>query len=446
MTHLHLKILLFALLLVPINGVLAAAQQAPVTLEQAIDFALENNPEISIMQSRIEQANTQLGEALASFYPQIKTSLSYQHTDNPAQAFAMIIAQRRLNLNGTDFNHPGGVDNFRPQITATYSLFRGGQDYYLQEAAKLGIQTTELEKSAIRNRLINHVTGAYYGQLAAMDAHKVSLRSIEAVHSELEQSRINFRAGTILKSDVLSLEVQLAEAMDAEIHAKNAIELANTMLKTLLGLSARETLTLNTERQPSLPKAPGKFEKLLDEALNQHPELKAAETRIAIAQRQLDAAQSAHLPKADAFVNYGSDSSNFTYSSGRDNVSAGVMLEMEIFGGFATTEKIKKAELDLKIAKTAVNQMQLQIESQVKTAQLKLQEALSRAEVTDLAVVSAEEALELVKAQRQGGVVTVTRYIEAEVARDKAHTRAIAARFDALRAEADLKQATGFWL
>jgi outer membrane protein len=85
----------------------------------------------------------------------------------------------------------------------------------------------------------------------------------------------------------------------------------------------------------------------------------------------------------------------------------------------------------------------LQIENAVKSAQLRLQEALNRADVAAVSVQAAEEALRLVNEQRQAGVVTVTRYIEAEVARDKAHTRQISARFDALRAEAELKQATG---
>ena len=78
-------------------------------------------------------------------------------------------------------------------------------------------------------------------------------------------------------------------------------------------------------------------------------------------------------------------------------------------------------------------------------ARLKLLEALQRQQVSVTAVQAAEEALRLVAAQRDAGVVTVTRYLEAEVARDKAQTRAISARYDALRAEADLKQATGVW-
>lgn len=440
--HFGLAPLVLALVL---NPALADTDQPRYTLEQAIDAALANNPELNIMQARIEQANAQLGEALAGFYPQIKTSLSYQHSDNPAQAFAMVIAQRRLDFPGSDFNHPGGVDNYRPQVTASYALFRGGRDYYQSRAAKLGIENSEYEKSAVRNQLANNVTAAYYGELAAVEAHEVSRRSIEAVQSELKQSRIRFDAGALLKSDLLSLEVQLAEAQDAEVQAANAIELANNMLKTLLGLPASSGLTISESQQAVLPDSPAAFDELLNQALNRHPELKAAEKRAAIAEQQLNAAKAAHLPRADAFVSYGSDSKDLAYSTNRDNVSAGVMVEMDIFSGFSTQEKINKAVHELTAAREGARQARLRIENQLKSAQLKLQEALNRVQVSTVAVQAAEEALRLVNEQRQAGVVTVTRYIEAEVARDKAHTRHITARYDALRADAELKQATGFW-
>ncbi|WP_409563854.1 TolC family protein [Methylomonas koyamae] len=415
------------------------------TLEQAVEQALANNPELHIMQERIEQADAQLGQALANFYPQIKTSLSYQHSDNPAMAFSMIIAQRRLNLNGGDFNHPGGVDNYRPQVTATYSLFRGGQDYYLSQAAQLGVESSELERAATRNRLVNNVTAAYYGGLAAIEAHQVNNRAIEAVQSELNQSKIQFDAGVVLKSDVLSLETQLAEARDAEIQSAHAIELAQSLLKTLVGLNANEAFDFAGNVQPDLPGSPAGFDELLNQALAQHPELKTAEKRAAIAEQQLAAAKAAHLPRADAYVSYGSDSKDLAFSSNRDNVSAGVMVEVDVFSGFATQEKVRKAEHELTAAQETVRQTRLRIENQLKSAQLGLQQALNRAVVSDVAVRAAEEALRLVNEQRRAGVVTVTRYLEAEVARDRARNRQIGARYDALRAEADLKQALGFW-
>ncbi len=415
------------------------------TLAQTIDTALANNPELSIMQARIDQADAQFGQALSIFYPQIKTSLSYQYTNNPAQAFAMLIAQRRLNMVGTDFNHPGFVEDYRPQVTASYSLFRGGQDYYQSQAAQLGIETSELEKSATRNRLLSNVTAAFYGELAAIDSHKMSLRSIEAVQSELEQSRARFNAGALLKSDVLSLEVQLAEAQEADIQAANAIEMAHNMLKTLLGLSVTDAFAINVTLESQLPKTPEGYNELLAKALSSHPELKAAEKKVLIAEKQVAAAKGAHLPKADAFVNYGSDSNNLTYNSNQDNLTAGVMVEMDIFTGFATQEKIKKAQHELTIANETVRQTRLRIENQLKAAQLRLQEALNRARVSALAVQASEEALRLVMEQHQAGVVTVTRYIDAEVARDKAQTRQISSRYDALRFDAELKQAIGFW-
>lgn len=427
---------------------LAAADEAPsgpLDLPQAIDFALANNPELGIMQARIEQAQSQLGLALANFYPQVKLGLSYQHTDNPAEVFAIIIAQRRLDFAGTDFNNPSGADNYRPQVSATYSLFRGGQDYHLSKAAELGVEASELDQSAVRNRLISHITAAYYGRLAAVESHQVSRRAVAAVQSELDQSKVRFEGGTVLKSDVLSLEVQLAEAQEAELQAANAIELAVTVLKTLLGLSAKDSLTIKETLEHAVPGEPAGFDNLLAQALAQHPELKAAEKRAAIASQQLSASKGAYLPRADAYINYGSNSKDLAFSANRDNVSVGVQVEVDLFNGFATREKVKKAEHELIAAQEAARQTRLQVESQVKTAVLKLHEALKRAAVASVSVQSAEEALRLVNEQRKAGVVTVTRYIEAEVARDKAHARQINARLDALRAEAELKQATGAW-
>jgi len=439
------KAVAVVLLFIGCGQALADSSSGAFTLQEAINYALDNNPDIAIMQARIEQADAQLGEALANFYPQIKVSLAYQHSDNPAQAFAMIIAQRRLDFNGGDFNHPGGVDNYRPQVTATYSLFRGGQDYYAKQAAELGVESSELEKTATRHQLINNVTAAFYGYLAAKDAHALSLRSIEAVQSELQQSRVRFEAGTVLKSDVLSLQVQLAEAQDAEIRTANAIEIAQDMLRTLLGLSVVRNFSVAETFNLNLPETPVEFDVLLKQAMAQHPGLMAADKHAAMAEQQLKAAKGAYLPKVDAYVTYGSDSKNLAFSANRDNVTAGVQMEVDVFSGFATEERIKKAEHELTAARETARKMRLQVENQVKTARLKLMEALNRERVTSVAVEAAEEALRLVNEQRKAGVVTVTRYIESEVARDRAKTRDISARYDALRADAELKLATGFW-
>ena len=402
------------------------------TLEKAIEYALDHNPDLQIAQQRIVQAEAQLGEALSSFYPQVTARYSYQYTENPAMVFTHTINQRQLDFN-SDFNHPGGVQNFRPEVVTNYSLFRGGQDYQLSKAAKLGIETAKLQQAAIRNRLTQAVISAYYGYLATQEAHKVAASSIKAVSSELKQSRTRFQAGSLLKSDILSLEVRLAEAKDVKIQAENSIELVKTGLKSLLGLTIDQPFNIVQNSNWQLPRNVPNFPEILETALIQRPEIQAADKQIDIQQRLLSAAKGAHLPRADAYVSYGQDSRNGSFSSNRDHVTAGVTVEMDIFTGFATTERIHKV------------QSKLTIEKEVKTAYLRLKEALARVDITTAAIASAEEARRMVKEQRHAGAVTVTRYIESEVARDKAHSRAIAAQFDAFRAEAELNKAKGFW-
>ncbi len=437
---------LLAITLLLNSVTLFATESHTYNLTQAIDHALINNPNLQIMEDRIAQAESQVGIALSSFYPNIKTGVFYEHTDNPSRAFGMIIAQRRLDFSPTtDFNHPGSTDNYRSEISAKLSLFRGGQDYFQTKAAQLGVEAATLEKSAARNYLIQTISSAFYAYLAATEADKVASRSINAVENELRQSKNSSEAGATLRSDVLSLEVQLAEAQDKKIQTTNAIEMAKIGLKSLLGLVANEPFEINASSEWDLPKNERSFDELLTLAMSQRPETERASKQIEMAEQQLKATRGAYLPTANAYVSYGSDSKDIAFSTNRDNVTAGVTVELDIFSGFRDSEKVKKAKYQVSIAKKMAKQNQLQIESAVKKSHLKLKEALARVNVTSSSVTAANEAFRLVSEQRKAGTVTVTRYIEAEVARDKSQSGNIAARFDALRAEAELNQAIGFW-
>ncbi len=418
--------------------------ERPLALDDLITVALENNPDLRIATERIGEAQARLGEAMSAFYPRLKTRVAYEYTDNPALAFSMIVSQRRFSPD-SNINHPGGTTNFRPEIVGTYSLYRGGQDYQRGKAVELGVEVSALERGSIRNQLIQMVSSTYYGYLAAQAALAVAERSIEAVQSQLKQTRIRYETGTTLKSDVLSIEVQLAEVRDAQIKAANAVELAYTAIKRLLGLPVDQPLAVARLTNPPIPRSPATLDDLIAQSLKQRPEVEAAARQIDMRVSELKMARGAHLPKADAFVSYGQDSRNPGFSTAKDNLSAGVAVELELFSGFETSERVVAAERKLVQAREAERRVRLGVESEVKAAYLTLQEALERIQVTKASVQAAEEALRLVTLQWQAGTVTVTRYIDANVDRDQAHSLAIAARYDALRAEVGLKKATGVW-
>jgi outer membrane protein len=417
------------------------------TLDQAVDYALNNNPDLQIAIERISQAEAQLGIALSAFYPQVTARASYLHSNNPAQVFSMIVSQRDFNVDSIqNINTPGFRQDFRPEIIGRLSLFRGGQDYQNKKAAELGIDAAEFERSSVHNALIEAVTTSYYAYLAALEAQKVAQESILAITSELNQTKLRYEAGSALKSDVLSLEVKLAEAQDAEIRATNGIEISKTSITNLLGLPSTQAFAIASSSSILIkPELTASFNELLELAITERPEVKAAAKQVEISVRQLKIEQGAYLPKADAFVSYGQNSQVPGFSGQKDNVTVGVAVEMNLFSGFGTKQRVSSAERKVAEVQETERKTKLAIEQEVKIAFLNLEEALARLRVTEASVRSAEEALRLVNEERRAGMVTVTRYIESEVARNKAQSSSIAAHYDALRAETALKKATGDW-
>ncbi len=416
------------------------------TLEQAVDYALTNNPDLQIAVERIKQAEARLGMALSAFYPQISARASYENSNNPAQVFAMIVAQRDFDANAMqNINSPGYRQNFRPEIIGTMSLFRGGQDYQKSKAAELGIDAAEFERSTIRNALVEAVTVTYYAYQAAQEAMKVAKDSIHAISSELKQTKLQYEAGTTLKSEVLSLDVKLAEATEAEIRAANAIELSKTSIASLLGLEHSAAFTVAAASRLSKPHLSASFDEMLAQALAGRPEVMAAARQAEISERELKAELGAYLPKADAYVSYGQNSQSPGFSGQKDNVTVGVAVEMNLFSGLNTKQRVSAAERKVKEMREVERKTRLAIEQEVKIAFLKLQEALARLHVAETSVRAAEEALRLVNEERRAGTATITRYIESEVARNKAQSGSIAAHYDALSAEIALKKAVGDW-
>jgi outer membrane protein TolC len=370
--------------------------------------------------------------------------MGYSYSNNPALAFSYIVAQRRYNPN-MNINQPGFVENFRPELVGTMSLFRGGQDYYQKKAAELGVEAAELERSSLRNRLAASVTAAYYAMLAAPKQVDVARHSLEAVESELKNARIQQQEGALLKSDVLSLDVRRSQAKETELRALNAVELTRSGLKTLLGLDTTEPVDIRESVDLAAPAKQDNLSGLITQALNQRPEMQAAARQVERREYEVRAAQGGHLPQVNAYASYGINNRSPDFNFNNDNLTMGVSAEVEIFGGGATSARVSGAERKLAEARAIRERTRLEIEDDVRKAQANLSEAEQRREVAEAATASANEALRLVQAQYRAGAATVTRYLEAEADRAQSEIHAVTARYDAQVAKAYLQQALGSW-
>ncbi|HLF96982.1 MAG TPA: TolC family protein [Methylococcaceae bacterium] len=437
-----MKLTYVLLVLMTIAGEVSADT---LNLQQALDLAYARNPDLQAAAERIGQAEAQVSEALAAFYPKLTGRVGYGYSNDPAVAFSSIISQRRFNQSHFDnINQPGFTENFRPELVGTLSLFRGGTDYYRQKAAELGVEVAELERSGFRNRLAAAVSAAFYAALAAPQQLQAALRSEEAVESELKHARIAHEVGTLLKSDVLSLEVRQAQAKEAELRARNAVDLTRSGLKTLLGLGAADTLEI-LDGGDATPAASGELPALIEQALAQRPEMLASAQQVEIRTRELRAEQGGHLPRVNAYAAYGLNERSPEFDFQRDNLTLAVNAEVDLFAGGATSARIEGARRRLAESQALREGTRLEIEDEVQKAFATRREAEARQTVAEAASAAATEAFRLVQEQYRQGTATVTRYLEAEADRTQAETHAVLARFETRTAQANLHKAIGYW-
>jgi outer membrane protein TolC len=416
----------------------------PLSLDRAIELALERNPDMRAASERIGMAKARIFEAASSFWPHVGARLTYLRTNNPAHAFGMILAQRSFTPS-LNFNDPPNSDTYRPESFGSLSLYRGGQDHHAVQAAKRGTEAASHQRSAIRNALAEAVTSAFYAILATREQVEVAEASIQAVESEHGEARKRFEAGALLKSDVLSLEVRLAAAREGRVRARNAVELARAGLRMLLALDAQEKLEIDPKPPTPAPPEARTYEAAAKQALANRPEIHAAEALTRLRRSQLEMFRGEFGPRVNAFASYGGDFEEWEPTRDQDHWMLGISVELDLFSGFGSLSRVNAAERRLGEARALQEKVQRQIEREVREATLSLKAAEERVRVTEASVTAAEEALRLVREQYQAGTATVTRYLEAEAALADARSRSIASRLDRGRAEAGIKRATGFW-
>ena len=318
--------------------------EGPISLEAAIELGLERNPDIQLAQHRILQARAARQEAAAAFLPLLSTDVSYLRADAPSLYLFKTIDSRKYQP-GTDFNDPGAFDNFETGVSFRYNLYNGGRDLLEHWIRETDESIRELDHQSTRNALVASVIVAYYDVLLAAEIVQTSRASEETVRAQLKETDAKWKAGVVLKSDVLSLEVRLAEDEERTIRAENGRKLAVAALANLLGADADTDLEL-ADDDWEVATAPEEYPRALAEALSRRPELMQARRQVEQRALQLSSAQRAFLPRLDAEGRAYWDDPEFSYSGDRTNWFVGVALSWNIFEGgrrFATVAKAKAA-------------------------------------------------------------------------------------------------------
>jgi outer membrane protein TolC len=428
----------------------------PLTLARAVALAKANNPDLGMATARIARAQADLAKASAPFYPYLSVYTEYLQGDAPSAYLFKQIDQRKLPPDA-DFNDPGWFENWESGMRARWNLYNAGRDRLGRETALSGESLAQWTRRGVENRLIALVIQAFYDARAAREFIQTAQASVATVESQLRVMTVRFKAGGALKSDILTLEVRLAQAREDLVGSRNRYRIARAALTNLMGIDPAPALKLaDTPLGPETLSFPGSetvpdhaMPETLTEglayALTHRPELTQVAERLRQTRMALDSARGGYLPRVDLEARYYLDDPGLAYDTERDNWAAAVILNWDLFSGFRTRADIGAARAAIDEALAADRKTLLEIQFDVQQAYLNLQAAQERLKVALSAVDKAEESLGLVKTQYEGGSATVTRYLEAELDRNQARIRVIAARYDQEKTRAEIGRAIGRW-
>ena len=409
----------------------------PWTLDRAVETALKNSPDARIARQRSEGAQAVIEQARSAWLPQVSVSGRYLDTNSPMIAFGSILNQRAFSF-GLDFNRPGRIDDLNATGTVAYNLYSGGRASAGLSAAKSGALAAGQDFRAAQQQLGRDVVKAFLSIRKAREALGAVEAGVKAYEAAVRAARARFDAGQMLKADLLSLEVQLAQTQENLAAARHGSALAERAFRFVLGLDASAEAVELADDDPALARLAmpdtGDF--------SNRPELTGLRERIRAAEALVRAARGQRLPTVNAFASYQYDQ-GWQLDRHADSWMAGVSVDLNVFDGGQTSGKIRQASAELAQVKEMLRRATLGIGLEVEQARLAHEEAVERLSVSARAVDQAEESAMLTRARFDKGAVLIADVIGVEGRLIEARMRHAVAAADERIALADLRCALG---
>lgn len=361
---------------------LGFTQEAPhqFTLQEAIDYALENNRKSINAQYDIEAAKAQKWETTATGLPQLNAGVDYQHFlkqqvqvipaeffgGNPGE-FAEIVFGTKQSVNAT--------------ATLSQKIFDGSYLVALQ-SAKVFLEISKNAKTKTDLEVRKGVINAYGNVLLAEESAVILQRNLNVLQKNLNEITKIFENGLEEEESVEQLKITLAGVKSNLNKVERMKTLAYQMLNITLGLDITERIVLAddlkelTEKNISLSllETEANIENTIDYQIAENDK-KAKELMLKLE-------KSKALPTLNAFINggYNAFSDEFTFFDKEQNWFGsslfGVSLKIPIFSSGMRHAATQRAAVNLEKAKIDLTDKEQSIAFQITSAKSDYQFAI----------------------------------------------------------------------
>ena len=374
------------------------------TVQEAIDFALHNNPEIEQLEIEYQKSEERIGQAISSFYPEVSATGYYAYiTDVPIIEFDSIPI-------------PFGThENYTVQVSLQQVLFAWGKLYNAYKISDLASDIAELNLVRKQQEIRYSVTDAFYGLLVLeeyVSQAKASLDQLERFAASVET---RYKAGLVSQFDLLRARVQVENLKPRIIESDNALKIAREGFKLLLGMDLNAGFTLSGELR--MVDEEFSLDELIASAIQDRAEIKNLNKAERIAQLSQQITRRTNLPTLVGGATYEQRRPfSFTGDDWGSSLTFNLGFQWPLFCGFSNLHKSREAALMLKEARLAMENVERAIVVEVKQAYLSFLAAKKSIDAAQENVGQAETAFEIIETRYKNGLATNLEVLDTELA------------------------------
>ena len=407
-----------AALLLAVAPAASFGQQTSLTLREAIDRALGQNPQAAEARADAEAASANVILARTALLPQLNFAEDLSRGNDPVYVFGTELRQRRFtqaDFSLDSLNRPTPIGNFATRLSGQWRLFDGWATEDQIHGAHLAAQSAQTLTGAVNQAIVLRVVEAYQAVLYAQRQMDLAQSQVDTAQALLHDAKTRVKAGLAVDSDRLAAQVNLAERQQEQIAAEGELDTAWAELETAMGAAASANMSAaRPQLEPLAAKSfpDGDLTGDVAAALKARPDMLALREQTAAQQQGVRAARADFLPQLSAYGDWETDRPSFA-GDGGDNWVAGVRLDLDIL------PLAKRARLRDEQA------MSEKAEAQEQTAELRIRLAVERAftghQTAEREVATARAAMEqsaeglrILRNRYNAGLATMTDLLRAE--------------------------------
>jgi len=392
-------------------------------------MALLQNPLIRVTMAEGKMAEAKVGEARSGRLPKVQWMETYTYSNNPVFVFGSLLEQSRFTARNFDIgslNNPNPLSNFRSALALRLPLFDRLQTDTRIDQARFGQEQAGKQKEWVEQKVRFEAIRAYYGVLVAEANARVAAEAVKMAEADVKRVRDRFETGVVVQADLLAAEVQLAEFRQQEVQAAGDRVSSYAFLNTVLGLplDTPQRIAGELEDRTFNPETPEEITRL---AFLRRPDYRKANLAVRTAEKQIQGAQGAYLPRLDVFSSYGLSSKDL--NSGSSDYAVGAGLTFDLFDP-GRKQRIEQARAAQSLASAEQDHLANQIRLEVIRAYQHFVSARKRLELAAQTFKQAEETLRVVRDRYREGLTTITEVLRAQTALVRTRTNLVNARYE----------------